>query len=167
MQQPYVLAQTQPLKGLELVANYSSNAFLSRTRILQGQYDIYNADVTNNKLVFARSWPLNNAIIDNIAQTNIDLFRAQATYSKTYGDYNFKVLGGFSTEKFSSSGVNGNRQNLIVEEFPYLSAGDPIGQSATGGISEFNMASAFGRFNYDYKEKYLLEVNGRLRWNLL
>ncbi len=151
----------KPIKDLELVANYSSNAFLARTRIMQGQYDIYNADVANNKLVFARAWPLNNSITDNMAQTNRDLFRVQATYSKSLGDHNFKVLGGFSTEKFSTSGVNGSRINVISEDFPYLNAGESVGVNATGGISEFNMASAFGRVNYDYKEKYLLEVNGR------
>ncbi len=53
------------------------------------------------------------------------------------------------------------RLNLISEDFPYLNAGDAIGQSLSGGISEFNMASAYSRFNYDYKEKYLLELNGR------
>jgi len=151
----------KPFDGLELLANYSSNAAVSRNRRMQGQYDIYEADVANNELKFARSWPLNNAITDNFGQTKIDMFRTQATYTKALGVHNFKLLAGFSTEKFTTGGVNATRLNLISEDFPYLNTGDAIGQSLSGGINEFNMASVYSRLNYDYKEKYLLELNGR------
>ncbi len=86
----------KPINGLELLANYSSNSAVSRNRRLQGQYDIYEADVANNKLKFARSWPLNNAITDNFAQTKREMFRTQATYTKALGVHNFKLLAGFT-----------------------------------------------------------------------
>src|SRR5690606_35619232 len=70
-------------------------------------------------------------------------------------------LGGFTTEEFGTSGVNAFRQNLISESFPYLNAGDPIGQTLSGGEQEYTMASAYSRLNYNYQGKYLLEVNGR------
>ncbi len=151
----------KPIEGLEVLANYSSNTWVARNRKLQGQYDIYIADVANNELKFARKWPSNNSIIDNFSQSKKDLFRIQATYDKVVGDHEFTALGGFSTEQFNTSGVNASRINLISENFPYLNAADPIGQNLSGGEQEYTMASAFSRFNYNFQGKYLVELNGR------
>lgn len=151
----------KPIEGLELLATYSTNAASVHTRKLQGQYDIYVADVANNKLNFARQWPTFNSLADNRTESTMNVFRTQATYSKDLGDHHIKVLGGFSTEAFEISNVNAFRQNLISEDLPYLNAGDAIGQTLAGGASQLNMASAYSRINYNYKEKYLLEVNGR------
>ncbi len=151
----------KPVKGLELLANYSSNFWANRGRRLQGQYEIYNADVANNQLVFARLWPNFNALFDNNSQNTRNLFRTQASYNKEFGNHNVTILGGFSTESFSTSNVNAFRQNLISENLPYLDAADPLGQTLSGGLNEYKMASAYARLNYNYQEKYLLEVNGR------
>ena len=152
----------KPIEELELLANYSANTWVGRNRQLQGQYDIYVADPGNNTLNFARKWPAFNAIYDNFSQSKIDLFRIQATYNKTFGDHELTALGGFTTEQFNTSGINAFRQNLISENFPYINAADPIGQTLAGGEQEYRMASGFARLNYAYQGKYLLEVNGRL-----
>ncbi|PTX18887.1 TonB-linked SusC/RagA family outer membrane protein [Pontibacter mucosus] len=151
----------RPIDDLELLANYSSNRATSRNRRLQGQYDIYVPDLANNKLDFARPWPNFNAIFDNFDESQRDLVRFQGTYAKALGKHNVKLLTGFSAESFSASNIDAFRQNLISEDFPYLSAGDATGQSLAGGEYEFSMASVYSRINYDYDEKYLLELNGR------
>lgn len=151
----------KPIKGMELLASYSSNYAVGRGRKLQGQYDIYEADLANNELYYARSWPTFNALYDNNSQTTRNLFRAQATYNREVGDHEFTVLGGFTSELFKSTYVYASRQNLLSEQLPYLDAADPLGQTLSGGENEFAMASAFSRINYSFKNKYLLEVNGR------
>ena len=151
----------KPIDDLEILANYSANSWVGRNRKLQGQYDIYTADPENNSLNFVRQWPAYNAIFDDFSQSRISLFRIQTTYNKSFNDHQFSILGGFSTEEFNSSGVNAFRQNLISENFPYLNAADPIGQTLSGGEQEYKMASVYSRLNYNYQEKYLLELNGR------
>lgn len=151
----------KPIQGLELLANYSANNWVGRNRRLQGQYDIYTADPENNTLNFVRQWPTFNGITDNFSQSHIRLFRTQATYNRSFNEHEFTILGGFTTEAFGSSGVNAFRQNLISENFPYLNAADPIGQTLSGGEQEYKMASAYSRINYNYQGKYLVEVNGR------
>ena len=150
-----------PIPGLELLATYSSNYYTSRNRQFQDQYQIYTADVANNTVLFARPWPALNSLSDNFSQNNQNLFRTQATYNKTYGKHGFTLLGGFSTEDFRSTFVNTFRQNLLSPDRPYLNSGDQLGQSLGGGESRYSMVSAYGRLNYNYDEKYLLEVNGR------
>ncbi len=150
-----------PIPGLELLATYSSNYYTSRNRQFMDQYQIYTADVANNTVLFARPWPALNSLSDNFSQNNQNLFRTQATYNKTYGKHGFTLLGGFSTEDFRSTFVNTFRQNLLSPDRPYLNSGDQLGQSLGGGESRYSMVSAYGRLNYNYDEKYLLEVNGR------
>jgi len=151
----------KPFKGMDMLVSYSSNLAATRSRKLQGQYDIYEADPANNQLNYARSWPTFNALFDNNIQTTRNLFRAQTSYNREIGDHEFTVLGGFTTEAFKTSGVYASRQNLLSENLPYLDAADPLGQTLSGGLNEFTMASAYARVNYSYKQKYLLEVNGR------
>lgn len=151
----------KPIAGLELLATYSSNNYDSRNRQFMDQYDIYTADVANNTLVFARPWPALNSLSDNYSQNTQNLFRTQATYTKSFGKHDLTILGGFSTEDFKTSYVNTFRQNLLSPDRPYLNSGDQLGQTMSGGESRYSMVSVYGRLNYNYNEKYLLEVNGR------
>ena len=150
-----------PTPGLELLATYSSNYSTVRNRQFTDQYNIYTADVANNTLVLARPWPALNSLADNLSQNTQNLFRAQATYNRTVGKHGFTLLGGFSTEDFKTSYINTYRQNLLSPDRPYLNSGDQLGQTLSGGESRFSMVSVYGRLNYNYDERYLLEVNGR------
>lgn len=150
------------IDGLELSANYSTNNWIAKSKTFQKQYDIYESDLVNNKISYARSWPLNNFVSDSFSQSRINLFRAQANYSRKVEDHNFQALLGFSAESFRTDDVSGKRDNLISDDFPYLNAGNATGQTVTGGAQEYSMASVYGRLNYDYKQTYLLELNGRM-----
>ena len=152
----------KPFEGLEILATYSSNYYTTHGRNFTDQYKIYNADPSTKTLVLARPWPALNSLSDNNSENTQNLFRAQLTYNKTFGRHNFTALGGFSTEDFSTSNVNTFRQNLLSPDRPYLDSGDPLGQTISGGASKYAMVSAYGRLNYNYNEKYLLEVNGRM-----
>jgi TonB-linked SusC/RagA family outer membrane protein len=152
----------KPIEGLEILATYSSNYYTTHGRNFTDQYKIYNADPSTKTLILARPWPALNSLSDNNSENIQNLFRAQATFNKAFGKHNFTVLGGFSTEDFSTSNVNTFRQNLLSPDRPYLDSGDPLGQTISGGASKYSMVSAYGRLNYNYNEKYLLEVNGRM-----
>jgi TonB-linked SusC/RagA family outer membrane protein len=152
----------KPIDGLEILATYSSNYYTSRGRTFTDQYKIYNGDPSTQTLVLARPWPALNSLSDNNSENTQNIFRTQATYNKSFGKHNITVLGGFSTEDFSTSNVNTFRQNLLSPDRPYLNSGDPLGQTISGGASKYSMVSAYGRLNYNFDEKYLLEVNGRM-----
>lgn len=83
-----------------------------------------------------------------------------ATYSKSLGKHNIKLLTGYNSETYSSSELFASRRNLISYGLPSLDgatgeirAGDGFGEWAVNGV--------FGRINYNYEEKYFLEANGR------
>ncbi|MHA7109894.1 SusC/RagA family TonB-linked outer membrane protein [Sunxiuqinia elliptica] len=83
-----------------------------------------------------------------------------STYTKVINDHNFKIMGGFQQAKQEYSRHNVSRKHLQSPLIPSINTA--IGE-ITGGESKGHYAtrSFFGRFNYNYKEKYLLEVNWR------
>jgi TonB-linked SusC/RagA family outer membrane protein len=95
-----------------------------------------------------------------------------ATYTDKFGDHNLKVIAGLNAEDNENINYYVTRRGLLdpaQAEFGtaygdytggYTASGVPYGWSQNGhGKKAF--AGYFGRINYDYKEKYLLELNGR------
>jgi TonB-linked SusC/RagA family outer membrane protein len=151
----------KPVENLEVLVTYSSNFWTSHLRHFIDQYQIYEADAANNTLNFARPWPALNSLTENTSKNYQNLLRTQATYTKDIQRHNFSLLGGFSTEEFKTTYINTSRQNLLSAERPYLNSGDPIGQALSRGERRYTMVSLYSRLNYNYAERYLLELNGR------
>lgn len=88
------------------------------------------------------------------------LFNVVSTYDKSLGDHNFKILGGYEQEEKNFYQQYARAENLITDRIPSLS-------TALGAVTvddtiwSWSTMGYFGRFNYNYQEKYLLEVSGR------
>jgi len=83
-----------------------------------------------------------------------------ATYTKRFGDHDFKVMGGSNIEKSEYKYFWGKRMGLLSTEKPELNlaTGD---QTTSSDHTWWAVAGFFGRINYSYKDRYLLELNGR------
>ena len=80
--------------------------------------------------------------------------------NKNFGDHHLKILVGYNYEEFSSSNLFSGRSNLISTGLPSLDGA--TGDITSGdGFGEWAVMGTFGRINYNYKEKYILEINGR------
>jgi len=79
-------------------------------------------------------------------------------------NHNFGVTAGFQSEHFDKKDLSGQRYNLISPDFPILNltTTEALADIATGGeYNKWRTVGFFGRLNYDYDGKYLVEVNGR------
>jgi len=85
----------------------------------------------------------------------------QLTYSRNAGDHHFKLLGGTQIEYFKGQQLSGARVVFPDNSLQQLNAGSPGAQSNTGNTTEWSLRSYYGRLNYDYQDKYLLEANAR------
>src|SRR5690606_15199340 len=56
--------------------------------------------------------------------------------------------------------ITGIRNDLLSEDLNDLSLGSGD-MEVSGGANTWALMGFFGRVNYDYKSKYLLEINGR------
>ncbi len=86
----------------------------------------------------------------------------QLTYTKAINKHNFKLLVGTHAEYNKSQRMVGSRNTPFPSNSLHeLNAGPAGSQIATGTSAEWALRSYYGRLNYDYDEKYLLEVNAR------
>ncbi len=88
------------------------------------------------------------------------VLNAVTSYETQLDDHYFKGMLGFEQEENVYSGLNATGTSPVVDEYP------SIGTSLGGIIADDNMShwatrGAFGRINYNYQEKYLVEVAGR------
>ena len=83
-------------------------------------------------------------------------------YSKTFNDkHNFDILAGHSVIYDRNDGFSGSLEGFPSDEIQEFNGGGVLNPSVSGGANEETLQSFFGRINYNYDSKYLLEVNVR------
>ncbi|MDD2960702.1 MAG: TonB-dependent receptor [Muribaculaceae bacterium] len=88
-------------------------------------------------------------------------FNLQATYEKTFGNHYLKALLGFQSEEMNYSYLLAGRKNYNYEGYEELVNGDASTMSNSSAKYSWALLSYFFRVNYSFKDRYLLEVNGR------
>lgn len=74
--------------------------------------------------------------------------------------HNFSLMIGYNQESEKYETLNAYRKDFAFD-LPVLNAGGTADWSNSGGEEEWAIQSLFGRFNYDFKERYLFEANMR------
>ncbi len=143
-------------------------------------HQTYNHDVDGNPILYTQG---SNVHEDYLKENYLNL-NAFTEYSLTLKeDHNFKVMGGFQMENLKKKVFGLQRNGIIIDELPEIDNttgnapdGTPITPSVNGASYAWSTAGFFGRLNYDYKGRYLAEVNVRYdgtsrfradqRWNV-
>jgi TonB-linked SusC/RagA family outer membrane protein len=84
-----------------------------------------------------------------------------AEYNKKVKDHTFYLLGGVSGQKFDSKGIGAFRDAFPNNSIYEINAGSTARGTQSGSASRNTLQSYFGRFNYNFREKYLFEANAR------
>lgn len=132
--------------------------FLKRNnfRPLIPQYDYYSGVQTAQNLDVGTV----GLLVRDESSLNTILY-SQLNYNKKFGDHAVTLLGGVQQEYTKWENMEGYRRGFLGNQLRELNAGGADGQTVTGGAIDLALRSGYGRFNYDYKEKYLFEANGR------
>lgn len=143
-----------PLKGLEIVGQYSRRQVSTRTRTLITPY------TTSLRGQVMGLYPSEDSLKEQWEQSIRNYYRAQASYERTMSDHYAKLLVGFQAEDNESSSFYGAKKGFDLDRY-YLDNGDGATATSGGGANSWAMMSWYARLNYNYKQRYLLEVNGR------
>ena len=103
-----------------------------------------------------------NDIAEQRNKTQYIATNVYTEYENTFNDAHYlKALVGYNYEQSTFKGLAAERNGLIFENANDISLA--LGQSiqATGGWEKWVVLGGFSRLNYSYKDRYLLEVNGR------
>lgn len=83
------------------------------------------------------------------------------TYTENLANrHNFKLMLGFNQEVFDRDRIGARIEDLLTRDKSNIAFGTEI-LDMEGSTLEWAIQGYFGRFNYDYDGKYLLEVNTR------
>lgn len=104
-----------------------------------------------------------NELSEYAKTRNYYTFDAFATYNDTFGqDHNLTVMAGYNYESFDYKNLYAYAQNLTSDDLDDLELKGTGVIDVGGGQKGYSLQGIFGRINYDYKGKYLVEISGRI-----
>lgn len=147
-----------PIKGLVINADYTWNFYgKSSNQHVQNFYDYTAVPGTENYY----PWTNPSSVVVTNNDDYYNAFNAFAEYTFSLKEkHNFKVMVGYNQENKHKKYHYAGRKNLIDSSNPSLNLayGD---MAMNGSETHWSVNGFFARINYDYKGKYLLELNGR------
>ena len=118
----------------------------------------YEADGVTPLLVAGKRGPAEPRLNQsNEDQMNI-LLGAVASYDKVIGDHTLNILAGVNRETIRNDNFSAFRRYFLSNNIDYLFAGGDAEKDNSGGAYERARLNYFGRFNYNYKGKYIAEL---------
>lgn len=145
----------KPVKGLTITGEYT----FQKTNNNTTQYTATNKYISPIKFDVSALNAASKFTKSN-SQTNYSVLNLYAQYRRTLGDHDLSVLVGTNQEQSRQAGFNIGRTDVLSGQLPAISTSTG---TIDGGDSynEFGLSGYFARFNYSYKDRYLLEANGR------
>lgn len=149
-------AKLTPLKDLQFNIDYSYtiNQMAKTTRL--NQYNYYGGD-----RILKQVGGLNR-LTEERNRTYYQVLNVYGTYSKSIQKHNVKLMLGYNQEEFDADNILAEQGGLLANNLSSLNLGTELLRAfGDANPGRWGIQGFFGRFNYDYKNKYLLEVNGR------
>ncbi|HEY1008677.1 MAG TPA: SusC/RagA family TonB-linked outer membrane protein, partial [Daejeonella sp.] len=102
-----------------------------------------------------------NSLREDWSESTALTLQTLVEYNKKVKDHTFYVLGGVSGQTFDGRGLGAFRDAFPNNSIYEINAGSTARGTQTGSASRNTLQSYFGRFNYNFREKYLFEANAR------
>jgi len=102
-----------------------------------------------------------NSVTDDISRNQAITLQSVLNYNHKFAKHEIKALLGTSRESRQTFFNTAYRQNFPSNYLDQLNAGSTAGMTNGGFVDEDRLGSYFGRVNYGFDNKYLLEINMR------
>lgn len=153
------------VKGLRLKVNgaFDKGYTMKKSFLLPYQLDVYNNSTQQYAMAWARHASagvatLNQWFTDSWQKT----MQSSISYDTKVGQHSFNGLLLYEYLRTDQSSMSGGRRGYTITDIMDLSFGEEvINDLVKGGHGMSSRAGYSFRFNYDYANKYLLEVLGR------
>lgn len=146
----------EPIDGLKTtlifsprIPNNNAKSYIKKLQLysLDKSVTYYNPSLTKLTRTFTQNLSLNTKFYLN--------------YDKKIKDHSITALAGYEQIYYKNEWFSAYRDNFVLPQYSELNSGDASNQTNNGSGYEWALQSLFGRLNYDYKGKYLLEANIR------
>ncbi len=110
-----------------------------------------------------------NNVHNETTKENYFNFQAYTEYTFSLAEkHNFHVMGGFQAEQMKQTSFSAQRVGILDTSRPYLDLttgygydGNSVTPTVSGAYNQWQTAGFFGRLNYNFDERYLIEANIR------
>jgi TonB-linked SusC/RagA family outer membrane protein len=156
----------KPMDGLTVDFDLVYSTIESRYKKFGGKVyamDLFTARTSLDALVNSYGNYISSAydyVYEDRGRTQMLTNNIVATYSKKIKDHDFKVMIGSNIETSQYRYITAQKKGLLSISSPELNlaTGD---QTVGSEHTHWAVAGFFGRINYTFKDRYLLELNGR------
>ena len=145
------------IKGLSLRGQISNNLWELGNSSIYRTIEFVNED---ESLKYSNN---PNSVSRSMTERSQRTLQSTLEYEKRIQNNYFKMLVGLTDESYKSHWVGANRKNIPDNEMGEIDAATGTGdlRDNWGNSDEWRMFSYFGRLNYDYAGRYLMEFNLR------
>lgn len=148
------------VQGLKVDASYNYDLSNQHEKVWNTPYFFYEYDQNNKIYVKKQGTGTNAANLNDIYRkwTTI-LANARLSYDKTFENHHIFAMAGWEQQRNSSSSASAYRKNFVSPALDQINVGSTSADDRdnSGSASSDAYNNYFGRFNYDFKSKYLLE----------
>ena len=150
--------EIRPLKGLKINADYT-------IKLLNTRFTSNNISIPE-ELADGSFIPSSLTNPTNVRKTQSqDLFSSLNVYATYEFDFkkahNFQIMAGIQQEQMSYESITGRKDDLITNNVPSFSTATGNIQTLSDKLTHSSTLGGFLRLNYNFKERYLLEFDGR------
>ncbi|QZE14661.1 SusC/RagA family TonB-linked outer membrane protein [Halosquirtibacter laminarini] len=129
--------------------NFKPRASYYKYEYIYDFFEKYNPYVTNRPM---------NATHNSYEQWTLDNV---LTYTKSFEKHNFDILLGQSMRSEHTFNMNGSGANAATDYVPTLNASATDDERISSTVGDVRTLSYFGRFNYNFDERYLVSASLR------
>lgn len=148
-----------PLEGWTINFDFTAKMDFNTTKSDKQNIPEMQVDGTPNQATWdARQ--KNTYAYKSFSRSSYYTFNLYSSYDKKIGNHSFTVMLGMQYEKSNYMSGSARRYDILFPSIPTLglSGGD---RSVGDSESEWATFGSFARLNYNYKNRYLVEFNGR------
>lgn len=148
--------EAEILKGLRISTQLGIRMMFTNQKNFTNAYT--NTDVNTN----ITKTVANNSLTEVRNSLREYTWNNLLTYEQTFGLHELKALAGYSEIGNKQAFLSAYRERFYNNDITSIGQGTNDGtKTNSGGDAEYGLRSYFGRINYAFAGKYLLEVNGR------
>ncbi|GAB3275206.1 TonB-dependent receptor [Larkinella harenae] len=150
------------LEGLAADGFVAHDRTFSPTKLFQIPWKIYDYDAQKNsytqRLGGSVSQPTLRESFETSTRTTVNL---RAKYDRSWGKHNLNTFVAFEQTEVVGNSFWAFRRNYLSSAIDQLYAGGVADKDNSGTAYETARRNFFGRVNYNYSEKYLIDFNFR------
>ena len=148
-------------EGLSLEGGFSADKGNTFYKHFQKAFYLYAKDNTTGAYIPKQYGPSNALLEENMNQ-NVGLTaNIKLRYNKTFGQQKISAFAAYEQYENYYDYLYGKRQDYVGTSIDQLFAGDKKTQLNDGTSSESARQNYFGRLDYSFAEKYLVQFNCR------